>query len=85
MDACKADEILSKYQDGNQVPAWAKEHVAKAIDNGALKDSQTPNKIRPKDNATRAEISSMLQNVRIAGAMTLLKQKRQSALLKQLM
>ena len=67
MDACKADEILSKYQDGCEVPAWAKEHVAKAIDNGALKDNQTPDKIRPKDNATRAEISSMLQNVRIAG------------------
>lgn len=67
MDACKADEILGKYQDGSQVPSWAKEHVAKAIDNGALKDSYATNKIRPQDKATRAEVSSMLQNVRIAG------------------
>lgn len=67
MDSCKADEILSKYQDGSSVPSWAKEHVAKAIDNGALKDSASTNRIRPQDNATRAEVSSMLQNVRVAG------------------
>lgn len=67
MDSCKADEILSKYTDGNTVPSWAKEHVAKAIDNGALKDSYSTNKIRPQDKATRAEVSSMLQNVRVAG------------------
>ena len=67
MDSCKADEILSKYRDGSSVPSWAKEHVAKAIDNGALKDSISTNRIRPQDKATRAEVSSMLQNVRIAG------------------
>lgn len=66
MDACKADEILGKYQDGSSIPSWAKEHIAKAIDNGALKDS-TSSRIRPQDNATRAEVSSMLQNVRVAG------------------
>lgn len=67
MDKCKADEILSQYQDGADVPSWAKEHVAKAIDNGALKDSKITNQIRPNDNATRAEVSSMLQNIRVAG------------------
>ncbi|MCD8024104.1 MAG: S-layer homology domain-containing protein [Candidatus Gastranaerophilales bacterium] len=66
MDSCKADEILGKYQDGAQVPSWARECVAKAIDNGALKDSAS-SKIRPQDKATRAEVSSMLQNVRVAG------------------
>lgn len=66
MDACKADEILSKYSDGCEVPAWAKECVAKAIDNGALKD-EASSKIRPNQKATRAEISSMLQGVRVAG------------------
>lgn len=66
MDNCKADEILSKYTDGNQVPAWARECVAKAIDNGALKD-EASSKIRPNQKATRAEISSMLQGVRVAG------------------
>ena len=66
MDGCKADEILSQYTDGNQVPAWARECVAKAIDNGALKD-EASSKIRPNQKATRAEISSMLQGVRVAG------------------
>ena len=67
MDNCRADEILGKFSDGSSVPSWAKEHVAKAIDVGALKDSIATNKIRPQDKATRAEVSSMLQNVRIAG------------------
>ena len=66
MDKCKADEILSRYSDGSQVPTWARECVAKAIDNGALKD-EASSKIRPNHKATRAEISSMLQSVRVAG------------------
>ena len=66
MDQCKADEILSKYTDGCDVPSWARECVAKAIDNGALKD-ESSSKIRPNQKATRAEISSMLQSVRVAG------------------
>ncbi len=67
MDNCKAEEILGKYRDGGQVPSWARECVAKAIDVGALKDSKTSDLIRPNENATRAEIASMLQNTRIAG------------------
>jgi len=67
MDDCKANEILNQYRDGNQVPNWARECVAKAIDVGALKDSKTSDLIRPNENATRAEIASMLQNTRIAG------------------
>lgn len=67
MDEAKADEILSKYKDGAQVPCWAKEHVAKAIDNGALKNERNQDYIRPNDKTTRAEASSMLQGMRIAG------------------
>ncbi|MBR1616788.1 S-layer homology domain-containing protein, partial [bacterium] len=67
MDANKADEILSKYKDGAKVPCWAKEHVAKAIDNGALKNERNQDFIRPNDKTTRAEASSMLQGMRIAG------------------
>ena len=33
MDQCKADEILSKYADGNTVPNWAKIPIAKSLDN----------------------------------------------------
>ena len=67
MDNCKAEEILAKFRDGAQVPNWARECVAKAIDVGALKDSKTSDLIRPNENATRAEIATMLQNTRIAG------------------
>ena len=67
MDENKADEILSKYKDGSKVPCWAKEHVAKAIENGALKNQRNQDYIRPNDKTTRAEASSMLQGVRVAG------------------
>ncbi len=67
MDCAKADEILSRYKDGAKVPNWAKEHVAKAIDNGALKNERNQDYIRPNDKTTRAEASSMLQGMRIAG------------------
>ena len=66
MDQCKADEILSKYADGNTVPNWAKIPVAKSLMNGALKDSPNPNMIMPNRDATRAEIASMMQTVRVA-------------------
>ena len=67
MDETKAEEILSKYKDGGKVPCWAKEHVAKAIENGALKNERNQDYIRPNDKTTRAEASAMLQNMRIAG------------------
>lgn len=67
MDECKANEILSQYKDGAKVPAWARENVAKAIDNGALKNERNQDFIRPNDATTRAEASSMLQGMRIAG------------------
>lgn len=66
MDSCKADEILSQYADGNKVPDWAKIPVAKSLQNGALKDSPTPNMILPHRDASRADVASMMQTVRVA-------------------
>ena len=66
IDKCKADEILSKYSDGGQVPDWARIPVAKSLKNGALKDSPNPNMILPNKDASRAEIASMMQTVRVA-------------------
>lgn len=66
MDECKADSVLSQYCDGANVPSWAKISVAKVLDSGALKDSPQPNKINPYNDASRAELASMLQNVRVA-------------------
>lgn len=66
IDRCKADEILSRYSDGNKVPDWARIPVAKSLDSGALKDSPTPNMIMPNKDASRADIASMMQTVRVA-------------------
>lgn len=66
IDSCKAKSILSQYCDGNKVPEWAEISVAKALETGVLKDSPAPNQINPCKDASRADIASMLQNVRIA-------------------
>ena len=66
MDECKADEILSKYSDGASVPGWARIPIAKSLQNGALKDSRNPNMIYPNREATRADVATMLQTVRVA-------------------
>lgn len=66
MDKCKAQEILSKYNDGNTVPEWAQIPIAKALDKGALNNSPNPNTIAPFKDASRADIAAMLQNIRVA-------------------
>lgn len=67
LDSCQAKNILSKYSDGNKVPEWAQVPIAKALDQGILKNTQNPNMIEPFKEASRAEISSMLQAARLAG------------------
>ena len=66
IDKCKAEEILSRYKDGASVPGWARIPVAKSLESGALKDAPNPNMIMPHKDASRAEVASMLQTVRVA-------------------
>lgn len=66
MDECKAETILGQYCDGDTVPAWAKVPVAKVLENGGISDFPNPNQISPNKDASRAEIASMLENVRVA-------------------
>lgn len=66
MDDCKAEQILSKYCDGNKVPSWAKIPVAKAIESGALQDVPNGNEIQACKDASRADVASMLESVRVA-------------------
>lgn len=66
MDECKANEILNNYCDGETVPAWAKIPVAKVLDNGGISEFPNPKEISPNKDASRAEIASMLENVRVA-------------------
>ena len=66
MDECKANEILSQYCDGDTVPNWAKVPVAKVLETGAISEFPNSNQISPNKDASRAEIASMLENVRVA-------------------
>ncbi len=66
MDLCQANEILSKYCDADTVPEWAKISVAKAIQSGALNDAPKPDMINANKDASRAEIASMLENIRVS-------------------
>lgn len=66
MDECKADEVLSKYCDGDSVPGWAKIPVAKVLNNGGNADFPDASTIGANKDASRAEIASMLENVRVA-------------------
>lgn len=61
----EAQQILSKYKDGSKVPDWAQIPVAKSLSSGALKDSPHPEMISPYLNASRADVSSMLQTIRM--------------------
>ena len=66
MDECKAEEVLSKYCDGDAVPSWAKIPVAKVLENGGISEFPQPNVIGANKDASRAEIASMLENIRVA-------------------
>lgn len=61
----EAQQILSKYKDGEKVPQWAQIPVAKSLSSGALKDSPHPEMISPFANASRADVSAMLQTIRM--------------------
>lgn len=69
MDCAQAQTILSQYTDGCKVPEWAQIPVAKALQAGLLKDSPNCNVIDPCNDASRAEIASMLQSTRIAAGL----------------
>ena len=64
LSAYESMAILNQYSDGNQVPTWATIPVAKSLKSGVLQSSQNPNIISPNQNATRADIASMLSQLR---------------------
>lgn len=66
IDECEAEQILSEYVDGCHVPNWARLAVAKVLKAGILKDTPAPNQIVPAQDASRADIASMLSEVRVA-------------------
>lgn len=66
MDECQADNVLSRYNDAASVPSWAKISAAKVLEAGGLTDFPHQRNIQPGRDASRAEIASIIENVRIS-------------------
>ncbi len=66
---CEAQQILSAYPDANQVPGWAALSVAEALDAGLICNLPNCDRIMPNNSATRAEVATMVENLRIALAL----------------
>jgi hypothetical protein len=53
-------EILSVYQDADQIPEWAVEKVAAATEAGLVASYPNTDTFNPNEPATRAEVSAMI-------------------------
>jgi S-layer homology domain len=67
VDEAEASQILSAYSDGNQVPSWARRHMATALKGRLAAMSPSQGRLlMPNDAATRADVAAMTQNLRVA-------------------
>ena len=57
-----ADRILQQFGDSGEVPSWARQQVAAAIENGLLvnRPEFANNSLMPETPATRAEVAAMI-------------------------
>ena len=57
-----AEQTLQQFEDGDEVPSWARQQVAAAIDNGLLvnRPEFASNSLMPQTPATRAEVAAMI-------------------------
>jgi S-layer homology domain len=53
-------QVLSKYQDAQQVPKWATSKVAAAIESGLVVDYPDASKLTPDRGATRADAAALI-------------------------
>ncbi|MDD3012650.1 MAG: S-layer homology domain-containing protein [Candidatus Gastranaerophilales bacterium] len=70
MSETEAREILNKYYDSASIPAWAMMSVAKAVKANLIVNYPQPNFLMPQKRATRAEVATMLYNLRLALGLT---------------
>jgi hypothetical protein len=54
------EQVLNIYKDADQIPQWAREQVAIATANGLIVNYPDRNLFRPNEEATRAEVASMI-------------------------
>jgi hypothetical protein len=53
-------QVLSKYQDAQEVPKWATSKVATAVESGLVVDYPDGNKLTPDRGATRADAAALI-------------------------
>jgi S-layer homology domain len=54
------DKVLSKFKDAAQMPKFAREKMASAIDAGLVIKDKTTNQLKPIQNATRADAAALV-------------------------
>jgi S-layer homology domain len=54
------DKVLSKFKDAAQMPKYAREKMASAIDAGLTIKDKTTNQLKPVQNATRADAAALI-------------------------
>jgi S-layer homology domain len=54
------DKVLSKFKDAAQMPKYAREKMAAAIDAGLVIKDKTTNQLKPVQNATRADAAALV-------------------------
>jgi S-layer homology domain len=57
------DSVLSKYADATDMPKYAREKMAAAIESGIIIKDKTPNLLKPVQNATRADAAAAIYEV----------------------
>ncbi len=58
-----AKETLRKYPDVQQMPDYARDKMAAAIDSGLVIKDATPSLLKPAQNATRADAAALIYEV----------------------
>jgi hypothetical protein len=54
------DKVLSKFKDAAQMPKYAREKMASAVDAGLVIKDKTTNQLKPIQNATRADAAALV-------------------------
>jgi hypothetical protein len=57
------ESVLSKFTDAQQMPKYAREKMASAVDAGLVVKDNTTNLLKPGQNATRADAAALIYEV----------------------
>ncbi|WP_373538790.1 S-layer homology domain-containing protein [Chamaesiphon sp.] len=55
-----AEQVLSKFPDAAQMPTYAREKMAAAVDSGLTIKDGTADRLKPAQNATRADAAALI-------------------------